>query len=193
MKQTTVISVSIDSIVEKITACKSMIDALEDEILAILRCEGQDVILARQRAQPTCTAGAPHPSTPQFGKESIGFNCLRRQLSPRQMQVLQLLRNRLTSREIADGLGIRCSTVGRIRQVLYTRLGVHSAAQALVAANRLGVLQEEGRPVQSREHTAKDPAAQKHRPRAFERIRAAKLKQHRNGDGAHLGYLLPAH
>jgi DNA-binding NarL/FixJ family response regulator len=140
---------AVAGVLGKIAACRSMIDALEDEIFAITQCVDQGVVLARERAKPTRLADMPDCASSQPQMESVGFASLRRPLSPRQLQMLEFLRRRLTSREIACELGLRRSTIGGIRQVLYNRLGVHDAAQALVAACQLGLLDDQEQPVQS--------------------------------------------
>ena len=173
------------SIREKIAACRSTIDALEDELLAIAQRQGQCIGRACERPELPRAADLPDPVPSRSENESAGFSSLRRPLSPRQMQVVELLRRGLTSSEMAHELGLRRSTVGRIRQAVYTRLGVRGAAQALVAARRLGLLAAEQQPARNTQCADADSAAPNHRRGVFGRIRAARLKRCQIGGATH--------
>jgi DNA-binding CsgD family transcriptional regulator len=61
-----------------------------------------------------------------------------RALTPRQLQVLRLIADGLTSRQIATELGISERTVEVHRDAIYRRLGVHSALDAIRLALRRG-------------------------------------------------------
>jgi ATP/maltotriose-dependent transcriptional regulator MalT len=128
----------------ELAAMRLLIDALEGEILAAPECQNQRSNSDRL-AEPIRAAAEPRgPACPAYShrdKETAGFAVLRRPLSPRLNQVLQLLHRGLTNLEMARELGVRRSTAGRMRQTLYVRLGVHSASQALDAACRLGLLE----------------------------------------------------
>ncbi|MGC4016419.1 MAG: response regulator transcription factor [Luteolibacter sp.] len=53
-------------------------------------------------------------------------------LSQRQLEVLELLAQGLTYKEVAQALSLSFSTVHRHVECLYTKLGVHSRTQAVV-------------------------------------------------------------
>jgi two-component system nitrate/nitrite response regulator NarL len=61
-------------------------------------------------------------------------------LTRRELEVLALLADGLTQREIARGLSISPSTVARHIEHVLSKLGVHSRAQAVAVAFRGGVL-----------------------------------------------------
>jgi LuxR family maltose regulon positive regulatory protein len=62
---------------------------------------------------------------------------LRLRLSPRQMQVLELLSRGLSSKEIADRLGLGLGTVKAHRVSLYRKLGVRHRSEAFAALEQL--------------------------------------------------------
>jgi len=62
-------------------------------------------------------------------------------LSPREREILTLLANGRTQREIAAALVISPKTVATHIQHLLSKLGVHSRAQAVAVAYRLGLVE----------------------------------------------------
>lgn len=66
-------------------------------------------------------------------------------LSPREREILQLLAAGKTQREIATELVISPKTVATHIQHLLAKLGVHSRAQAVAAAYRLGLVEPDVR------------------------------------------------
>ena len=62
-------------------------------------------------------------------------------LSPREHEILTLLANGRTQREIAAALVLSPKTVATHIQHLLSKLGVHSRAQAVGAAYRLGIVE----------------------------------------------------
>ncbi|MDE3243865.1 MAG: response regulator transcription factor [Nitrospirota bacterium] len=62
------------------------------------------------------------------------------QLTPRQRQVLRLVRDGLTSREIANRFGLSVRTVEVHRYLLMRRLGAKNVAQLLRTAIRQRIL-----------------------------------------------------
>jgi len=72
------------------------------------------------------------------GKRNGHFN-----LSPREREILALLADGKTQREIAAALFISPKTVATHIQRLLAKLGVHSRAQAVAAAFREGLLDED--------------------------------------------------
>ena len=61
-------------------------------------------------------------------------------LSRREKEILALLAQRLTAKEIGQELFISDQTVKRHRANIYQKLGVHNRKQALSAAVALGLL-----------------------------------------------------
>lgn len=66
-------------------------------------------------------------------------------LSPREDEVLQLLARGLEVRSVASLLGIRVSTCRGYVKVLLTKLDAHSQLEAVVAAQRLGLVHADDR------------------------------------------------
>jgi LuxR family maltose regulon positive regulatory protein len=60
-------------------------------------------------------------------------------LSQRELQILALLAERLSNKEIADKLHISTVTVKRHAANIYQKLGVHGRRQAVAKANGLGI------------------------------------------------------
>lgn len=63
------------------------------------------------------------------------------ELSPREMEVLQLVRQGLLSKEISDRLSISVHTVNTHRQRLLEKLGANNSMEAVAFASRMGLLQ----------------------------------------------------
>jgi LuxR family maltose regulon positive regulatory protein len=61
-------------------------------------------------------------------------------LTPRELEVLQLLGEGRTNREIAEALVITLNGVKKHTSNIYGKLGVHSRTQAVVRAQELGIL-----------------------------------------------------
>ena len=61
--------------------------------------------------------------------------------SPRELEVLRLVAEGLTSREIAQRLGIRFKTVATHRLRLMSKFGVHKSVSLIKAAVRMGFIQ----------------------------------------------------
>jgi LuxR family maltose regulon positive regulatory protein len=61
-------------------------------------------------------------------------------LTPREQEVLELLAQRMTAKEIAQKLVVSDQTVKRHRVNIYQKLGVHTRQDAIAAAVALGVL-----------------------------------------------------
>jgi DNA-binding CsgD family transcriptional regulator len=69
------------------------------------------------------------------GENVMGKNVL----TEREMEVLQLLARGSSYARIASQLGISINTVGTHIKKLYTKLGVHTAAEAVMRAVELGL------------------------------------------------------
>ena len=61
-------------------------------------------------------------------------------LTRREQEVLELLAQRMTAKEIAQKLVLSDQTVKRHRANIYQKLGVHSRREAIAAAVALGIL-----------------------------------------------------
>jgi LuxR family maltose regulon positive regulatory protein len=77
------------------------------------------------------TGETAHPNEEQFVVEP---------LSQRERQILKLLAERLSNKEIADKLHISAVTVKRHAANIYQKLGVHGRRQAVAKAQGLGIL-----------------------------------------------------
>jgi predicted ATPase/DNA-binding CsgD family transcriptional regulator len=77
-------------------------------------------------------------------------------LSGREVEILALLAEGLSNREIADRLYISTETVKWYNKQLYGKLGVHSRSQAVAMAREHGLLEGSG------EKTAGEPLSPKH-------------------------------
>ena len=62
-------------------------------------------------------------------------------LSPREMEVLQLIAKEHNSREIGEILGISSSTADGHRRRIYVKLGVRSSVGAVMQGIRKGLLE----------------------------------------------------
>jgi DNA-binding NarL/FixJ family response regulator len=67
-------------------------------------------------------------------------------LTPRERQVIQLLAEGRTSREIAHYLGISLKTAMTHREHVMAKLGLHSRAELVRYAIRKGIVKDEGAP-----------------------------------------------
>jgi len=61
-------------------------------------------------------------------------------LTPRQLEVVQLIARGLTGQEIADELGVRPKTVENYKQRVFARLGVQNQAHAVARCARMGLM-----------------------------------------------------
>ena len=91
-----------------------------------------DQILQAFVTEPLGSSLATVPSDKQVG--------MIEPLTNREQEILALLAQRLTAKEIAQKLVISDQTVKRHRANIYQKLGVHSRRQALAAAEALGIL-----------------------------------------------------
>ena len=73
--------------------------------------------------------GAPEGTTPRFD------------LTPRELQVLELLSDGLPAKTIAEELGIAVATVRNHIRAILVELGAHSQLEALATGRRNGLLQ----------------------------------------------------
>jgi LuxR family maltose regulon positive regulatory protein len=76
------------------------------------------------------------------GRSILTSDQLREQLTPREMEVLQLIAAGHSNRAIADQLFIAVRTVKKHASNIYGKLGVGSRTQAVVRARELGLLRD---------------------------------------------------
>ena len=77
------------------------------------------------------------------GKAPATFTPLVDPLTPREMEVLELLARRFTNREIASELVVSLGTVKTHTLSIYTKLDVHNRREAVNRAAELGLLTPE--------------------------------------------------
>ncbi|MGQ0519605.1 MAG: response regulator transcription factor [Actinomycetota bacterium] len=87
---------------------------------------------ALRSRRPTTAPAAFAPPGPAAGPKGS--------LTPRQVEVLRLVGNGATTREISQALGISPKTVENHKQRLFARLGVQNQAHAVAVAIRDGLL-----------------------------------------------------
>ncbi len=95
---------------------------------AKLACEGKAVIhpvLTMKFIQEAEFVHQPHPDVP---------------LSPRELQILQMVANGATTKEVAHDLGISPHTVKTHLERLYEKLGANDRAEAVAIAMRKGLV-----------------------------------------------------
>jgi DNA-binding NarL/FixJ family response regulator len=80
---------------------------------------------------------------PRLSRDRLGIGT---ELTPREVEVLEVLSRGLSNSGIADELGISVNTVRNHVQNILTKLGVHSKLEALAVAVREGILDPSGRP-----------------------------------------------
>ena len=91
--------------------------------------------LRRGAFQPTASAGRTAPAA-----QATAQAAMIEPLTRRELQVLELLAQRMTAQEIAQKLVLSDQTVKRHRANIYQKLGVHSRRDAIAAAVALGIL-----------------------------------------------------
>lgn len=91
-------------------------------------------LLARVRR--SLARAAPASGNGRNGSRNGGVN-----LSPRELEVLELLGRGVSQKGIAEALFLSPKTVGTHIQHILAKLGVHSRAQAVVEAYRLGLVE----------------------------------------------------
>ena len=96
-----------------------------------------DELLVRLRRLLTRAAGPPEGRSDAAARDG---------LSPRELEVLRLLARGLSAATIAERLVISPKTVSTHLQHVMAKLGVHSRAQAVAEAYRLGLAGERARP-----------------------------------------------
>lgn len=90
----------------------------------------------RSGARPTDTASVARPT----GRPTLETSAL----TARELEVLRLLAEGVSTREIADGLFISLNTSRNYVQRLIAKLGAHSRLEAVAVARRAGLLQGAG-------------------------------------------------
>jgi DNA-binding CsgD family transcriptional regulator len=75
-----------------------------------------------------------------FEQENILAKNFDTGLSPREIQILQMVKDGLLSKEISDELNISLHTVNTHRQRILEKLGANNSMEAIVFASRMGLL-----------------------------------------------------
>jgi LuxR family maltose regulon positive regulatory protein len=102
---------------------------------ALSRQISPDYVRRLLAAFPMTTTEAPEPT-----KSHLAELELVEPLSERELEVLELLAEGLTNREIASRLFLSLNTVKAHTRNIYGKLGVHNRTQAVVRARALGAL-----------------------------------------------------
>jgi ATP/maltotriose-dependent transcriptional regulator MalT len=97
---------------------------------------GESVLLERQKQALMVQLAAAHASTAGMPYHPD----LVEQLSPREIDVLQLIAEGLSNQAIAEQLFVSLSTVKKHSSSIYGKLGVSSRTQAITRAQELGLL-----------------------------------------------------
>jgi len=71
--------------------------------------------------------------------EPLAMTKAHKSLTPREIEILQLIFDGLSNQEIADRLFLTVSTVKRHISNIYRKLGVHSRSQAIKQAREIGL------------------------------------------------------
>ena len=145
-------SAEFDSLAAKVELAVSRLEALAASLLAKLGAERfaaarsagrvlsyeQTMALAREVLDAAAGAAGPEPAAPPAG-------CARADpLSPREREVLGLIAEGLSNREIAARLVVAERTAKYHVTSLFNKLGVFSRAQAVAAAAQRGLLTTAG-------------------------------------------------
>lgn len=101
----------------------------------VLAAIGEPAALGEPAAAPTTTVAQPGAAVPAAGQEVTAD-----MLTNREIDVLILLAERLSDKEIAERLVLSPMTVKKHTQRIYGKLGVHSRRAAVVRARRLGLI-----------------------------------------------------
>jgi DNA-binding NarL/FixJ family response regulator len=80
---------------------------------------------------------------PRLSRDRLGIGT---ELTPREVEVLEVLSGGLSNSDIAAELGISVNTVRNHVQNILTKLSVHSKLEALAVAVREGIIDPVGRP-----------------------------------------------
>ena len=112
-----------------------------DETLARTRLGRDDVRFRRDVVSARAPSGSGARATPPSIPAPSVASPLVTPLSDREAEILALLADRLTNKEIAERLSITPETVKRHTANIYQKLDVHGRREAVERARSLGVLQ----------------------------------------------------
>jgi len=96
--------------------------------------------ISRHYMEHLLRAFASERASPQPVKQNGAQTNMIEPLTPREQEVLKLLAQRMTAKEIAQKLVVSDQTVKRHRVNVYQKLGVHTRRDAVAAAVALGIL-----------------------------------------------------
>jgi DNA-binding NarL/FixJ family response regulator len=105
-----------------------------ETMLASVQSDLSQPILAENITSPT-----RQPSKPPVLQPS-NSSALAEPLTPRELEVLQLIAEGMTNRQIAEALIISVGTAKFYTSQIYSKLNVSSRTQAVVRARELGLL-----------------------------------------------------
>jgi len=95
---------------------------------------------ARDYVEQLLRGFAAERTSPQPVKQNDAQTHMIEPLTPREQEVLELLAQRMTAKEIAQKLVVSDQTIKRHRVNVYQKLGVHTRRDAIAAAVALGLL-----------------------------------------------------
>ena len=104
-----------------------------EKLLAAFRREGEQTVVLETLDQPIASANQPL-------RESIPSQELVEPLTNRELDILDLLAQRLSNKEIAEKLFISPTTVKWHLQHIYGKLGVSKRREAVIKARKIGIL-----------------------------------------------------
>jgi DNA-binding NarL/FixJ family response regulator len=108
------------------------------------RVELELAVRAVARGDTYLSPGVSKTVVRDYVRGATGAATAREQLSPRQRQVLQLIAEGSSTKDIARKLGLSVKTVETHRAQLMKRLGVHDVPGLVRAAIRMGMVPLEG-------------------------------------------------
>jgi DNA-binding NarL/FixJ family response regulator len=119
-----------------------LLDGAEDERVLDLLRQGADVARSRSGSVDDLLAAALAPPSAEPDAAILPLRLPRQRpvLTPRQVEVVQLIARGHTSHEIAIELGVRPKTVENYKQRVFARLGVQNQAHAVARSVRLGLV-----------------------------------------------------
>jgi DNA-binding NarL/FixJ family response regulator len=97
-------------------------------------------LLAGEEVITDVEPGTSVVRTATVGSDLTGSDLTGSDLTQREVQVLALISGGLTTRQIAERLGISAKTVESRRQSLFTKLGVQSQSHAVSVGMRSGII-----------------------------------------------------
>ena len=117
------------STTKALLVARSHRDFTDREVALARRAQALAISMERRAANACRHVPVGQPAGPDAG------------LTERELMVLHLLANGLTAAAIARRLGIRVATVSKHQEHLYRKLSANNRLSAVLAAQRIGVLE----------------------------------------------------